>query len=153
MATIVAGPAATKYLGDFGADVVKSSPRAGIRPGAWASDDDDDSFLEAGRAQQKVRDPGPQVRPGPRAHARAVASADALVENFRPGTLERLGLGPDVLLERNPRLVVLRVTGFGQTGSCRPARLCHPGRGAQRLRRHQRGTRRTAAPAPHRHHR
>jgi crotonobetainyl-CoA:carnitine CoA-transferase CaiB-like acyl-CoA transferase len=38
------------------------------------------------------------------------------VENFRPGTLERLGLGPDVLLERNPRLVILRVTGFGQDG-------------------------------------
>ena len=42
--------------------------------------------------------------------------ADVLVENFRPGTIERLGLGPDVLLARNPRLVVLRVTGFGQDG-------------------------------------
>ena len=44
------------------------------------------------------------------------SDADVLVENFRPGTLERLGLGPDVLLARNPRLVVLRVTGFGQDG-------------------------------------
>ncbi len=43
-------------------------------------------------------------------------SADVLVENFRPGTLERLGLGPDVLHERNPRLVVCRVSGFGQDG-------------------------------------
>ncbi|MGE0308786.1 MAG: CaiB/BaiF CoA transferase family protein, partial [Acidimicrobiia bacterium] len=43
-------------------------------------------------------------------------SADVLVENFRPGTLERLGLGPDVLLARNPKLVILRVTGFGQDG-------------------------------------
>ena len=42
-----------------------------------------------------------------------------LVENFRPGTLERLGLGPDVLHARNPRLVVTRVTGFGQTGPYR----------------------------------
>src|SRR5207248_11049350 len=42
--------------------------------------------------------------------------ADVLIENFRPGTLERLGLGPEVLCSRNPRLVVLRVTGFGQTG-------------------------------------
>ena len=42
--------------------------------------------------------------------------ADVLVENFRPGTLERLGLGPDVLLARNPRLVITRVTGFGQDG-------------------------------------
>ena len=47
---------------------------------------------------------------------RLTDGADVLVENFRPGTIERLGLGPDVLLERNPRLVVLRVTGFGQDG-------------------------------------
>jgi crotonobetainyl-CoA:carnitine CoA-transferase CaiB-like acyl-CoA transferase len=49
-------------------------------------------------------------------------TADVLIENFRPGTLERLGLGPDVLCARNPRLVVLRVTGFGQDGpySARP---------------------------------
>ncbi len=47
---------------------------------------------------------------------RLVDTADVLVENFRPGTLERLGLGPTVLLDRNPRLVILRVTGFGQDG-------------------------------------
>jgi crotonobetainyl-CoA:carnitine CoA-transferase CaiB-like acyl-CoA transferase len=47
---------------------------------------------------------------------RLADGADVLVENFRPGTLERLGLGPDVLLARNPRLVVTRVTGFGQDG-------------------------------------
>ena len=44
------------------------------------------------------------------------ADADVLVENFRPGVLEKWGLGPDVLLQHNPRLVVLRVTGFGQEG-------------------------------------
>src|SRR5207245_9373023 len=47
---------------------------------------------------------------------RLADDADVLVENFRPGTIERLGLGPDVLLARNLRLVVLRVTGFGQDG-------------------------------------
>ena len=47
---------------------------------------------------------------------RLIADADVLVENFRPGTLERLGLSPDELHARNPRLVVTRVTGFGQTG-------------------------------------
>ena len=45
-----------------------------------------------------------------------VADADVLIENFRPGRLERLGLGPDVLLARNPRLVVTRISGFGQDG-------------------------------------
>ena len=47
---------------------------------------------------------------------RLVATADVLVENFRPGTLERWGLGPDVLHELNPGLVLVRITGFGQTG-------------------------------------
>src|SRR5690606_36038544 len=47
---------------------------------------------------------------------RLLDDADVLVENFRPGTLERLGLGPDVLLARNSRLVITRVTGFGQEG-------------------------------------
>ena len=50
---------------------------------------------------------------------RLVVDADVLIENFRPGTLERLGLGPDVLLELNPSLVITRVTGFGQTGPYR----------------------------------
>ncbi|HBU35980.1 MAG TPA: formyl-CoA transferase, partial [Hyphomonas sp.] len=45
-----------------------------------------------------------------------VKTADVLVENFRPGTLERWGLGPDVLHELNPRLVITRVSGYGQTG-------------------------------------
>jgi crotonobetainyl-CoA:carnitine CoA-transferase CaiB-like acyl-CoA transferase len=47
---------------------------------------------------------------------RLVTTADVVVENFRPGTLERWGIGPDVLLEINPRLVLVRLTGFGQTG-------------------------------------
>ena len=53
---------------------------------------------------------------GREALLRLADDADVLVENFRPGTIERLGLGPDVLLARNPRFVVLRVTGFGQDG-------------------------------------
>ncbi len=119
MATIVAGPAATKYLGDFGADVVKVEPPGGdsARRLGWAMDDDDDSFFWklVGRNKRCVTLDLKSGR-GLEHMLELVASADALVENFRPGTLERLGLGPDVLLERNPRLVVLRVTGFGQTG-------------------------------------
>ena len=45
-----------------------------------------------------------------------IGKADALIEGFRPGTMERLGLGPDIALERNPRLVYGRMTGWGQTG-------------------------------------
>src|SRR5262249_39371562 len=47
---------------------------------------------------------------------RLLATADIFVENFRPGTLERWGIGPDVLAELNPRLIVVRISGFGQTG-------------------------------------
>jgi len=50
---------------------------------------------------------------------RLAGTASILVENYRPGTLERIGLGPDVLLERNPRLVIVRVSGYGQTGPYR----------------------------------
>jgi crotonobetainyl-CoA:carnitine CoA-transferase CaiB-like acyl-CoA transferase len=51
---------------------------------------------------------------------RLVATADVLIENFRPGTLEEIGLGPDVLLAKNPGLVIVRVSGFGQTGPYAP---------------------------------
>ena len=66
-------------------------------------------------------------------------SADVLIENFRPGTLERLGLDPVDLLERNPGLVILRITGFGQDGpyAGRPG-LRDDGRGDERVRRDQR---------------
>jgi crotonobetainyl-CoA:carnitine CoA-transferase CaiB-like acyl-CoA transferase len=120
IATVIAGPGAARYLADFGADVLKverpgggdstrtmglTDPRDGValywkvvgRNKRCASldlkaDDDLDTFLHL------------------------VDEAHVLVENFRPGTLERLGIGPDVLLERNPRLVILRVSGFGQDG-------------------------------------
>jgi crotonobetainyl-CoA:carnitine CoA-transferase CaiB-like acyl-CoA transferase len=119
MATIVAGPAATKYLADFGADVIKVEPPSGdsARRLGWALDDDDDSFFWKliGRNKKCVT-LDLKTDAGLKHMLELIGSADALVENFRPGTLERLGLDPVMLLERNPRLVVLRVTGFGQTG-------------------------------------
>ncbi len=51
---------------------------------------------------------------------RLVAGADVLIENFRPGTLEEIGLGPEVLLAKNPGLIIVRVSGFGQTGPYAP---------------------------------
>ena len=76
-----------------------------------------------------------------------VASADALIEGFRPGVMERLGVGPDVCLERNPKLVFGRMTGWGQDGpyaQCRrPRHQLHlAGRGARPLRARRRGARR-----------
>jgi crotonobetainyl-CoA:carnitine CoA-transferase CaiB-like acyl-CoA transferase len=118
--TVLAGPNCARYLADFGADVIKVE-RPGTGDGTRAMflrdpDDDVTYFWKlVGRGKRSVvldlkSDAG-------RHDMLALCdSADVLVENFRPGTLERLGLGPDVLLARNPSLVVTRVTGFGQTG-------------------------------------
>ena len=119
MATIVAGPAAAKYLGDYGADVIKVESPSGdsARRLGWALDDEDDSFFWKiiGRNKKCVAI-DLKSEAGLKQMLQLIDSADVLIENFRPGTLERLGFGPEVLLERNPRLVVLRVTGFGQGG-------------------------------------
>ncbi len=119
MATVFAGPGAAKYLADFGAEVVKvESPTGdGTRGMGWLDPDDGLSYAwkVLGRGKRAVvldlKTDG-----GLAAMRRLIDTADVLVENLRPGTIERLGLDPDDLLARNPGLVVLRVTGFGQTG-------------------------------------
>jgi crotonobetainyl-CoA:carnitine CoA-transferase CaiB-like acyl-CoA transferase len=119
MATVFAGPGAARHLADFGADVVKVESPAGdgVRRMGWFPPEGGDSYTWKllGRNKRAIvldlkTDRGRDALLG------LAADADVLVENFRPGTLERLGLGPDVLHARNPGLVVLRVTGFGQDG-------------------------------------
>jgi crotonobetainyl-CoA:carnitine CoA-transferase CaiB-like acyl-CoA transferase len=125
MATVFAGPGAAKYLGDFGADVIKVEPPGGdgTRAMGWRDPRDGETFMwkVLGRNKRAVVLDLKQASDLD-AMRRLVDRADVLIENLRPGTLERLGLAPDDLLERNPGLVVLRVTGFGQTGpySSRP---------------------------------
>src|SRR6185503_13087942 len=119
MATVFAGPGAARHLGDFGADVIKVEPPAGdgVRRMGWFPPEGGDSYTWKLLGRNKraiVLDLKSNV--GCDALLKLADRADVLIENFRPGTLERLGLGPGVLLERNPRLVVLRVTGFGQDG-------------------------------------
>lgn len=120
LATVVAGPGAARYLGDFGADVIKvehpDRPDS-TRAMPWRDPADDVSLwwkLE-GRNKRTValdlKAPADLA-----AFRRLCATADVLVENLRPGKLEALGLGPDVLHRDNPGLVVVRVTGFGQDG-------------------------------------
>jgi len=119
MSTVLAGPGAARYLADFGADVIKVEAPVGdgLRDMGWRDPRDGEGlwwkFVGRGKRSVvldlKTDDDVQKMR-------RLVDTADVLVENFRPGTLERLGLAPDDLLARNPRLVVLRVTGFGQDG-------------------------------------
>lgn len=118
--TVVAGPGCARYLADFGADVIKvERPGTGdtTRSLGWRDPRDDVTlwWKLAGRGKRTVA-LDLKTDDGLDAMLRLCDTADVLVENFRPGTLERLGLGPEVLHARNNRLVVVRVSGFGQDG-------------------------------------
>jgi crotonobetainyl-CoA:carnitine CoA-transferase CaiB-like acyl-CoA transferase len=118
VSTILAGPLCCQILGDHGADVIKiEHPRAGdsMRGHGPSKDGVPLWWKEISRnkrtvAQDLKSESGAQVL------RRLIARADVLVENFRPGTLEKWGLGPEELMRANPRLVVARITGWGQTG-------------------------------------
>lgn len=120
LATVLAGPGAARYLADFGADVIKvERPGAGdgLRGMGPRDPDDDVTFFWklVGRNKRTItldlRQPEDLG-----VLRRLLADADVLIENLRPGKLEALGLDPDELIADNPRLVVTRVTGFGQDG-------------------------------------
>jgi crotonobetainyl-CoA:carnitine CoA-transferase CaiB-like acyl-CoA transferase len=119
LATVFAGPGTAKYLGDFGADVIKvEAPTGdGVRGMGWRDPRDDQTFVWKilGRNKRTVV-LDLKTDAGLESMRRLVDTADVLIENLRPGILERLGLDPRSLFARNPGLVVLRVTGFGQTG-------------------------------------
>lgn len=118
VSTLFAGPLAATFLGDFGADVIKVEHPA--RPDAArghgpAKDGVNLWWKTLGRNKRTVTiDLGSPD--GAALLLRLVADADVLIENFRPGTLERWGLAPADLHAANPRLVIARVTAFGQVG-------------------------------------
>jgi crotonobetainyl-CoA:carnitine CoA-transferase CaiB-like acyl-CoA transferase len=116
-ATLFAGPVIASLLGDYGADVVKvEHPRGdGLRSMGWQKDGVSLWWALVGRNKRCVTLTLSDPR-GQELMKKLVADADVLIENFRPGTLERWNLGPDVLRELNPKLVIVRTTGFGQTG-------------------------------------
>ncbi|MEI8237987.1 MAG: CoA transferase [Actinomycetota bacterium] len=120
LSTVIAGPNCARYLGDFGADVIKverTDTGDSLRNMAWR-DPRDGTGLWWKMVNRNKRTIALDLKSADDlAVFRTLADeADVVVENFRPGTLERLDIGPDVLLATNPRLVVTRVTGFGQTG-------------------------------------
>ena len=123
LSTLLAGPNCGRYLADFGADVIKiERPDGGdsLRRLAWRDPRDGEGLWWKLVNRNKRTIALDLKSPDDLALLlRLVTDADVLIENFRPGTLERLGLGPDVLLALKPSLVITRVTGFGQTGPYR----------------------------------
>ena len=121
MGQLIAGPFAAKTLADFGADVIKiEPPKVGDALRKWRLLKDGTSIWWQVQSRNK-RSLSLDLR---QAEAQdivrtLISEADILIENFRPGTLEGWGLDPDKLLELNPRLIVLRISGYGQTGPYR----------------------------------
>lgn len=117
MSTLLAGPTCATMLGDHGADVIKVEHPKGddIRnwgdsvegiPLWWKVISRNKKLIAVDLHDQRGRDIVKKL----------IMGTDILIENFRPGKLEKWGLGYDVLIELNPKLIILRVTGFGQTG-------------------------------------
>jgi crotonobetainyl-CoA:carnitine CoA-transferase CaiB-like acyl-CoA transferase len=123
-ATLFAGPLAGTILGDFGADVIKvEHPAKGDPARTHGPSKDGISLWWAMLGRNKRTVTLNMGKPeGAEVAKQLLAEADVFIENFRPGTIERWGLGPEVLHAINPRLVIARVTGFGQFGpySSRP---------------------------------
>src|SRR5262245_38153342 len=119
MGTLIAGPFCGQLLGDFGAEVIKiEDPKTGDPMRQWGRSlpkGHSPWWPVIGRNKKSVgldlRTPeGQEIARG------LIAKADVVVENFRPGALEKWGLGYEALAEANPGLVMARVSGFGQTG-------------------------------------
>jgi formyl-CoA transferase len=121
MGQLIAGPFAAKTLADFGADVIKiEPPKVGDALRKWRLLKDGTSVWWQVQSRNK-RSLSLDLR---QAEAQdivrtLVQETDVLIENFRPGTLEGWGLDPEKLLELNPKLIVLRISGYGQTGPYR----------------------------------
>jgi succinyl-CoA:(S)-malate CoA-transferase subunit B len=132
VATVIAGPYCAAILGEFGADVLKVEHPIGGDPcrrfGTATSCGDTLTWMSEARNKRSVTI-DLHRREGVDLFKRLVAESDVLCENFRPGTLEKWGLGWDMLSGINPGLIMLRVTGYGQTGPYmdRPgfARIAH----------------------------
>ena len=119
LATVVAGPGVAKYFADYGADVIKIERPSGdsTRSMGWTEEGETDSLwwklVNRGKRSLVL-----DLKNGTDLLIlkELIDSADLLIENMRPGKIEQLGLDPEELISRNPKLVVLRVSGFGQTG-------------------------------------
>ena len=121
MGQLIAGPFVGKTLGDFGADVIKIEPPLNGDPlRQWRLLKDGTSLwwqVQSRNKQSLALDV--RTAQGQEIARRLIGECDVLIENFRPGTMEKWGLGWDVLQAINPGLIMLRISGYGQTGPYR----------------------------------
>ena len=121
MGQLIAGPFCGQLLGDMGAEIIKVEPPAVNGKGGgdpmrvWGRGDFP-LWWEVVARNKKSVSADLRVAEGQALVRKLIATADILIENFRPGTLEKWGMGPDVLHAENPGLIIVRVSGYGQTG-------------------------------------
>ena len=116
MGQLLAGPFCGQLLGDMGAEVIKiEPPGAGDPMRLWGQGEEKVQWEVIARNKKSVS-LNLRIPEGQALGRKLIATADVLVENFKPGTLEKWGLGPDVLHQDNPGLIVARMSGYGQTG-------------------------------------
>jgi crotonobetainyl-CoA:carnitine CoA-transferase CaiB-like acyl-CoA transferase len=120
LSTVLAGPNCARYLADFGADVIKvERPDSGdsLRNMGWRDPADGEGlWWRLVNRNKRVIALDLKSDADRDVFLRLIDEADVLVENFRPGVLEKLGFAPEILHARNPKLVITRVSGFGQDG-------------------------------------
>ncbi len=113
---LIAGPFCGQLLGDMGADVIKvEPPGTGDPMRLWGQGKDKVQWEVISRNKRSVSC-NLRISEGQALVRKLIAKADVLVENFKPGTLEKWGLGPDVLHKENPGLIIARMSGYGQDG-------------------------------------
>ncbi len=113
---LLAGPFCGQLLGDMGAEIIKVEPPGKGDPMRdWGQGEEKVQWEVIARNKKSVT-ANLRVAEGQELVRKLIGTADILIENFKPGTLERWGLGPDVLLEQYPRLIIARMSGYGQDG-------------------------------------
>ena len=116
MGQLLAGPFCGQLLGDMGADVIKlEPPGAGDPMRLWGQGDQKVQWEVIGRNKRSVTC-NLRVPEGQELARKLIAKADVLIENFKPGTLEKWGLSPEELHKDNPGLIIARMSGYGQDG-------------------------------------
>ncbi len=118
---LIAGPFCGQLMGDMGAEVIKVEPpgvdgKGGGDPMRNWGRGDHKLWWEVVSRNKKAVSANLRLPEGQELVRKLVAKADILIENFKPGTIEKWGIGPEVLHEINPRLIIVRVSGYGQTG-------------------------------------